>query len=70
MTYLYIDGTYRASALTDILSAGQERLQEFPNYEWSYGAARAYKLPVRVCADAQNVVGEYDEQNNCLNLDW
>ena len=70
VTYLYIDGTYRASALTDILSAGQERLQEFSNYEWSYGAARAYKLPVRVCADAQDVVGEYDEQNNCLNLDW
>ena len=70
VTYLYIDGNYKASSLTDILSAGQERWQEFPNYDWSYGAQRTFKVPIRVCADAQDVVGEYDEQNNCLNLDW
>lgn len=69
-TYLYIDGAYRASALTDILSAGQERWQEFPNYDWSYGTQRSFRIPVRVCADAQDVAGEYDEKNNCLNLDW
>lgn len=70
MTYLYIDGNYRASSLSDILSVGQERWQEFPNYDWSYGAQRRFGIPVRICADAQDVVGEYDEKNNCLNLDW
>jgi hypothetical protein len=70
MTYLYIDGNYRASSLSDILPAGQERWQEFPNYDWSYGAQRSFRIPVRVCADAQDVVGEYDEKNNCLSLDW
>jgi hypothetical protein len=69
-TYLYIDGAYRASGLTDILSAGQERAQSFPNYDWPYGTQRNYTLPVRVCADAQDVIGEYDEENNCLNLSW
>lgn len=69
-TYLYIDGNYKASSLTDILSAGQERWQELPNYDWSYGAQRSFRVPVRICADAQDVVGEYDEKNNCLNLDW
>jgi len=70
LTYLYIDGAYRASGLSDILSAGQERAQSFPNYDWPYGAQRSYTLPVRVCADAQDVIGEYDEKNNCLNLSW
>jgi hypothetical protein len=70
VTYLYVDGAYRASALSDILSAGQERAQSFPNYDWPYGTQRSYTLSVRVCADAQDVIGEYDEQNNCLNLSW
>lgn len=70
VTYLYIDGDYKASSLTDILSAGQERWQEFPNYTWGYGGQRSYRIPVRICADAQDVVGEYDEKNNCLSLDW
>jgi len=70
VTYLYIDGNYKASSLTDILSAGQERWQEFPNFDWSHGVQRSFRIPVRICADAQDVVGEYDEINNCLNLDW
>jgi len=69
-TYLYVDGSQKASALTDILSAGQERAQSFPNFVWPYGTQRAYTLPVRLCADAQDAIGEYDEQNNCLNLNW
>jgi len=69
-TYLYIDGAYRASGLTDILSAGQERAQSFPNYDWPYGTQRNYSRAVRVCSDAQDVIGEYDENNNCLNLSW
>jgi hypothetical protein len=70
VTYLSVDGAYRASALCDILSAGQERAQSFPNYDWPYGTQRSYTKPIRVCADAQDVIGEYDEQNNCLNLSW
>jgi hypothetical protein len=70
VTYLSVDGAYRASALSDILSAGQERAQSFPNYDWTYGTQRSYTKPIRVCADAQDIVGEYDEQNNCLNLSW
>jgi len=70
VTYLSIDGAFRATALTDILSAGQERSHSFSNYDWPYGLQRNYTLPVRVCADAQDVIGEYDETNNCLNLSW
>jgi len=38
--------------------------------KWGYGAQRSYKIPVRVCADDYNNIGEYDEINNCLVLDW
>ena len=69
-TYLYIEGNYKDSSLVEVLAPGQERTQVFPNYNWTYGAARTYKLPVRVCADARNQVGEYDESNNCLIVDW
>jgi len=70
VTYLYIDGAYRASALNNMLSAGQETTQSFPNYDWPYGTQRSYTKPVQVCSDAQDVIGEYDENNNCLNLSW
>ena len=69
-TYLYIEGNYRDSSLVEVLAPGQERTQTFPNYNWTYGASRAYRLPVRVCADARNQVGEYDEYNNCLIVEW
>lgn len=69
-TYLYIDGNYRDSSRVEVLAPGQERAQLFPNYNWTYGAARSYRLPVRVCADARNEVGEYDENNNCLVVEW
>jgi hypothetical protein len=69
-TYLYIEANYRDSSLVEVLAPGQERTQVFPNYNWTYGASRAYKLPVRVCADARNQVGEYDEYNNCLIVEW
>jgi hypothetical protein len=69
-TYLYIEGNYRDSNLVEALAPGQERTQTFPNYNWTYGASRAYRLPVRVCADARNQVGEYDEYNNCLIVEW
>ena len=69
-TYLYIEGNYRDSSLVETLGPGQERTQLFPNYNWTYGATRAYRLPLRVCADARNEVGEYDEYNNCLIVEW
>jgi len=53
-----------------VLAPGQERTQVFPNYNWTYGASRTYRLPVRVCADARNEIGEYDEYNNCLIVEW
>ena len=69
-TYLYIEGNYRDSSLVEVLAPGQERTQVFPNYNWTYGASREYRLPVRVCADARNQIGEYDEYNNCLIVEW
>ena len=69
-TYLFIEANYRDSSLVEVLAPGQEMTLVFPNYNWTYGAARTYKLPVRVCADARNEIGEYDENNNCLIVDW
>ena len=69
-SYLYIEGNYKASSLVEVLAPNQERTQTFPNFQWTYGSQRTYRLPLRVCADARNEVGEYDENNNCLVLDW
>jgi hypothetical protein len=69
-TFLFVQGDRRASSLVDILAAGEEREQYFPNYQWTYGAARTFKLPVRVCADGLNQIGQYDDSNKCLTLDW
>jgi hypothetical protein len=69
-TFLYVEGVHRASSLVDILPIGEERQQVFPNYQWTYGANRTFKIPVRVCADGLNQIGEYDENNNCLVVDW
>ena len=69
-SYLYIEANYKDSSLVEVLAPGQERTQVFPNFNWAYGAARTYRLPVRVCADARNEIGEYDEYNNCLIVEW
>lgn len=69
-TYLFVQGEHVASGLVDTLAPGEERRQYFSNFTWSYGAGRSYTLPVRACADGLDQVGEYDEANNCLTLDW
>jgi hypothetical protein len=69
-TFLFVEGNQRASSMVDGLAAGEEREQYFPNFAWTYGSARSFRVPVRVCADALNVIGEYDENNNCLAIDW
>ncbi|MBN1691400.1 MAG: hypothetical protein JW901_10280, partial [Dehalococcoidia bacterium] len=68
--YLFVEGSKRASCLVEPLSGDEERELPFPNYEWSYGSGRTFRLPVRVCADALDQVLEYDENNNCLSMDW
>jgi len=70
LTYLYIEGNYRDSSRVEVLAPGEERTQSFPNYVWTYGLARTFKIPIRICADGQNLIGEYDKNNNCLVLDW
>ena len=70
LTYLYIQGNYRDSSRVEVLAPGEERTLSFPNYEWTHGTNRSYSLPIRVCADGQNLIGEYDKNNNCLVLDW
>lgn len=69
-TALYIEGLNRDSSLVDILALGEERQQYFQHYQWPYGSARTFEVPVRVCADALNQIGEYDKNNNCLVVDW
>jgi len=70
LTYLYVDGTYRDTSRVEVLAPGEERELCFPNYEWTHGSTRTYSLPIRICADGQNQIGEYDKNNNCLVLDW
>jgi len=69
-TILYVQGMKRASSLVDILAPGEERQQYFPNYSWTFGSGRSFNIPIRVCADALDQIGEYDKNNNCLVLDW
>jgi hypothetical protein len=69
-TFLYVQGYNRASSFVDVLAAGQERTQSFLNYEWTFGSRRSYNIPIRVCADGLNEILEYDENNNCLEIDW
>jgi hypothetical protein len=68
-TFLYIGGNYRASSRVEPLAPGEERSMTFANFEWTYGP-RGNRLEVRVCADANNEVGEYDESNNCMDVNW
>ncbi len=70
LTYLYIEGNYRDSSRVEVLAPGEERTLYFPNYQWPYGTERRYSIPIRICADGQNLIGEYDKNNNCLVLDW
>jgi subtilase family serine protease len=67
---LYVQGDRRASGMIELLPAGDEMKAYFNNYSWGYGANRSYSLPVRICADGMDTVGEYDENNNCLVVDW
>jgi len=69
-TGLYVNGMLADQSRVEILASGQERVYSFPVLKWGYGAQRSYKIPVRVCADDYNNIGEYDEINNCLVLDW
>jgi hypothetical protein len=69
-TFLYVQGDNKASSLVDILPSGSERTLAFPNFEWSYGATRNYTLPLRICADGLKVIGEYNKDNNCLEINW
>jgi hypothetical protein len=69
-TFLYVEGDRRASSLVDILAAGEEREQYFPNFVWPYGTNRSNNIHLRICADGLDQIGEYDETNNCLTVDW
>ncbi|MGA2368043.1 MAG: CARDB domain-containing protein [Dehalococcoidia bacterium] len=69
-TFLYVQGDNKASSLVDILPSGSERTLAFPNFLWSYGTARNYTLPVRICADGLKAIGEYNKDNNCMQINW
>jgi hypothetical protein len=70
LTGIYINGLAQDQSRVEMLAPSQERAYSFPSLKWSYGTQRNYKIPVRVCADDYNRIGEYDEINNCLVLDW
>jgi hypothetical protein len=70
LTFLYIQGNFRDSSRVEVLAPGEERTLSFPNYVWTHGTNRTYTLPIRICADGQDLIGEYDKNNNCLVLDW
>jgi hypothetical protein len=70
LTYLYVEGNYRDSSRVEVLAPEEERTMSFPNYVWPYGTNRTYKIPIRICADGQDLINEYDKNNNCLVMDW
>jgi hypothetical protein len=76
-TTLYIYGLEETNDYVEALAAGEERTESFTNWAWIYpsplgaGIGQAPKpFDIKVCADAENSVGEANYANNCTTAIW
>jgi len=76
-SYLYINGLEVANNYVESLAAGQERTQSFSNYNYTPAKLSTITTETeiradiaKVCADADNAVGESNEGNNCRSKTW
>jgi len=73
---LYVNSLKKAQDYVDILAAGEEKTSSFSNFPWLYPAqpevisATIQTLNVKVCADGNNEIEEFDEDNNCIVKIW
>lgn len=77
---LYVNGIKQADDYIEALAPGQERPGPFKNYAWPYSVPNftpedvapehLNQYAVKVCVDAENVVVESEEANNCMNVIW
>jgi len=66
-TYLYIDGSYKASDPVSSISVGGTRTESFTDYKWECSEKTD---TIKVCADAAKKVDESNETNNCKSVTW
>ena len=73
---LYVNSLKKAQDFVDSLAAGEERTSSFSTFPWLYPAqpevvsATIETLNVKVCADGNNEIEEFDEDNNCIVKIW
>jgi hypothetical protein len=74
-SYLYVNGQKESSNFVDSLAPGEERIQRFSNFEWTYSSLIASDNPqisnyvvydIQVCANAVNPIAESNTGNDCL----
>lgn len=74
--YLYCNGPRAATAYVQPLVAGEQRIEEFPNYTFPSASPKfgdydyEFKWDLKICIDTENKVAESDETNNCLAQTW
>jgi hypothetical protein len=66
-SYLYVDGSHKASDSVPSLSAGASSNNESFSYTWTCSGSSD---TIEVCADRGFVVSESIEGNNCLMEEW
>jgi len=66
-TTLYVDGNVKANDTVPIALAPNESYIGCFNYTWTYTPTEDN---ITVCADDKNVIGESDDNNNCLKSIW
>ena len=74
-TTLYVNGSEKAHDHVDeILLPGETYTRCFDGYSWTYTGVlpdgTMAKDNITVCADNNNVIGESDDDNNCLKRIW
>lgn len=75
-SYLYVNDHKEASDYVQPLAAGQERTEDFSNFNWVFRGVsggpqtQVASFNVKVCADANDALGESDEGNNCTTVIW
>jgi hypothetical protein len=80
--FFYFNNMKVAQDYTEALEPGQERTSIFGNYNWTWkpptevpyvtgvDQISLFQAVVKVCADAENVIAESNEGNNCLTKIW
>jgi len=74
---LYVFDLKEATAYVEAVAVGEERTESFSSWRWPYPApgaavfgAATKSFDVRVCANAEKEIEEFDKSNNCYTVIW